>query len=311
MTGHCQPALVASGFTGGALAVGFDSVYVDDYGSGGRLLRIAKSDGTITPIASGSIFDIKVFGSLLYWTTSTFGGTDGRVSRAALDGTSRQDIATGQATASSLFVDASGVYWLVGNGATDGAVMRLGPTDTAPIAFASMLPRPNSIAGDSNNVYWMTIGAVGDGSDGAVYAKPKSGGSIVQIAPAQHNATGTGMSITTFGGTVYWDPRGLGSTDGAVRSALPVSGATVTEYANSQVRPQGIAADGSFVYWIDGGNGTDGLLQKASLTTKVVTQLVGGLANPGGLGLDGSVLYFTTQGNSSPAISGGLHRLVL
>jgi hypothetical protein len=187
--------------------------------------------------------------------------------------------------------------------------MRRGATDSAPVAFSSTLPRPNSIAGDANNIYCLTIGAIGDGSDGAVYAVPKSGGSIVLIVPMQHNATGAGLSITAFGGGVYWDPRGLGNTDGAVRSALPTTAATLTEFANNQVRQQGIAVDGSFVYWIDAGNGTDGLLQRASLSTKVVTQLAGSLANHGALGLEGSVLYFTTHGNSTT--SGGLYRLVL
>jgi hypothetical protein len=164
------------------------------------------------------------------------------------------------------------------------------------------------MTGDSNNIYLLTGGVIGDGSDGAVYAIPKNGGSLVLIAPIQHNATGTGLSIAVFGAIVYWDPRGLGDTDGAVRSAPPLAGASVVEYANNQVRPQGIAVDGSFVYWIDAGSGSDGILQKASLTTQVVTQLAGGLASPGALRLDGSVLYFATQGNATTA--GGLYRLV-
>jgi hypothetical protein len=159
-------------------------------------------------------------------------------------------------------------------------------------------------------LFWLTTGAISDGTDGAEYSMPKAGGSGTLIAPSQHNATGTGISITAFGGNVYWDPRGLGDTDGALRSAPPVESATVTEYANSQVRPQGIAVDGTFVYWVDAGNGTDGLLQKASLSTKVLTQLAGGLANPVPLALDaGGILYYATGGNS--VTSGGLYRLVL
>jgi len=72
--------------------VGSDSVYVVDYGSGGRLLRISKANGTITPIASGNIWDVAVFGGAVYWTTWTTSmttstsPTDGKVTRAALDG---------------------------------------------------------------------------------------------------------------------------------------------------------------------------------------------------------------------------------
>ena len=306
----CQPLSFAPGFTGGPLAIGGDSIFAVDYGSGGRLLRITKADGTISPIASGNIFSVAVFGSSVYWTTSTFGANDGRVTRAALDGSSPLEIATGQATASAIAVDATGVYWVTGNGATDGAVMRLATTDPAPFPFATAQSRPNSLALDGNNVYWLTVGAIGDGSDGAVLSKAKNGGSIVPSASMQHNATGTGYSMTTFGGQVYWAPRGLGNTDGAVRSALGTGGGALTEFAVNQVRPQGIAVDGSFVYWVDGGNGTDGLLQRASLTTKAVTQLAGSLANPSTVVLDGALLYFATHGNANPLISGGLYRLV-
>ncbi len=309
LNGQCQAAPFATGFTGGPVAVGPDSIYVVDYGSGGRLLRIAKSSGSITPIASGTIFNVAVFGSNVYWTASV-GTNNSTVTRAALDGSSPVPIATSQVNAGDIAVDSSGAYWVnAGMAASDGAVMRFGPSDTAPFPFATGLPGPNSIALDANNVYWLTVGAVGDGSDGALYGKPKSGGATFTIASMQHNATGSGEAIATFGGTVFWDPRGLGNTDGAVRSAPPVANATVTEYANNQVRPQTLASDGSFVYWTDFGNGTDGLVQKASLTTKVVTQLAGSLAQPLGLGLDGSVLYFSTFGNSTT--SGGLYRLVL
>src|SRR5450432_1686120 len=177
--GVCQPTLVAGGFSAGPLAVGSDSVYVVDYGSGGRLLRISKANGTITPIASGNIWDVAVFGGAVYWTTWTTSmttstsPTDGKVTRAALDGTSSRDIATGQATARGLVVDADGAYWITGNGATDGVIMRLAATDAAPFPFATMQASLDAIAADVNNVYWMTLGAIGDGSDGAVFSKPK------------------------------------------------------------------------------------------------------------------------------------------
>jgi hypothetical protein len=305
----CQPKLVAGGFVAGPLAVGPDSIYVVDYGSGGRLIRIAKANGVITPIATGSIWDVAVFGTSIYWTTSMT-ATDGKVTRAALDGSSPTDIATGQAGARAIVADADGVFWLSGNGATDGVVMRLGPTDATPFQFAAMQATLDALGVDATNVYWMTNGTIGDGSDGAVFSKTKKGGPIVTIATMQHDATGSGISVTASGGRVFWDPRGLGNTDGAVRSASGAGGGAITEFAANQVRPQGIAADATFVYWIDAGNGTDGLLQRASLATKAVTQLAGGLANPGDLGLDGPVLYFGTQGNSSPLIAGGLYRLV-
>jgi hypothetical protein len=281
-------------------------VYVVNYDGG--LLRISKSTGSITPIATGNTWDVATYGSFVYWTTSTAGGTDGRVTRAALDGSGAIDIATGQATAAALVADSSGVYWLTGNGATDGVIMRLGPNDLAPFAFASNQPTLDSIATDANSVYWMSAGAKGDGTDGAVYSKAKSGGSITTIAAMQPDAGGTGVSITTAGGKVFWDPRGLGGSDGVVRSASVTGGGGVTTYATNQQRPQGIVADASFVYWISYGTGTNGLLQKASLTTRVITQLAGALASPTALALDNGVLYFVTQGNG--AIAGGLYRIV-
>jgi hypothetical protein len=75
----------------------------------------------------------------------------------------------------------------------------------------------------------------------------------------------------------------------------------------NQVRPQAVDADDSYVYWTSYGSGNDGLVQRASLTTKEINQLAGGLAGPLGLVVEGSAIYFTTAGSGST--SGALYRL--
>lgn len=75
----------------------------------------------------------------------------------------------------------------------------------------------------------------------------------------------------------------------------------------NQVRPQAVEADESFVYWTAYGNGSDGLLQKASLATREVTQIVGAIPNALGLALDGAAIYYTAAGNAQSP--GGLFRI--
>jgi hypothetical protein len=306
--GHCRPKLVASGFSGGDLAVSATDVYVVDYGSGGRLLRIAKADGSITPLAGGGVRGVAIHGADLFWTTApTFMGSDGTVSRSAMDGSGRTDLATAQATPGPIAADVSGVYWInFGTMATTGAVVRRAPGDSAPVPIAEGLPGPTSLALDAANVYWMTVG-VDAGRDGALYRKAKSGSGVpMPLAEMQPNATGSSFALAVVAGTLYWAPRGLGNTDGLVRS-MPVGGGPITEFAMDQVRPQAVTADEAFVYWTSAGGGMDGLVQKASLATRTITQLAGALSSPLDLAIDGPALYFTTFGSGTNP--GGLYRL--
>ncbi len=276
------------------------------------VLRYSKATGTGTVLTgiSDVIQNIATDGHFLYWTNYA----PGTVNRANLDGTGITTIATNQFGAAAILADSSGVYWVTGlnvNGTSDSAIMRLGPTDTSPFTLVAMQLRINSIAADANNVYWMTVSVQPDGSDGTVFARSKAQGPLVAIATGQPNAIGTGMSIATFGGTVYWVPRGLGNNDGLVRSALPVANAAVTTYASARVRPISIVADGTFVYWTDLGNGTDGMVERAPVGTAAPAVLATGLPQPLSIGLDGTVLYFTSLGNAATGAPGGLYRLVL
>ena len=123
----------------------------------------------------------------------------------------------------------------------------------------------------------------------------------------QANATGSTFSIHVATGRVYVAPRGLGNTDGLVRS-VPTEGGEIKQHAANQVRPQGIVADENNVYWLSAGNGSDGTLQKASLDSGSVTQVIGSLQTPLDLAIDGATIRFTTAGSGTA--SGGLFRLV-
>ena len=308
VNGACQAKMVATGFSGANLAVTTSDVYVVDYGSGGRLLRISKASGSITPVAFGNVGGVAAFGGKVYWSlVVTLGGTDGKVIRAAPDGSGQETIAMQQATPLDVVADSSGVYWL--NGGTtdsDGSIMSLPSGSTMAVPVATSQAGPSSLAIDSANVYWFTVGAANDGSQGTVFKRSKAGGSISPIAQNQPNATGSAFSLSARGGRVYFAPRGLGNTDGLVRS-VSTNGGAIADFATNQVRPQAVDADDSFVYWTSYGNGNDGLVQRASLATKEINQLVGALAGPLDLKVDGLAIYFTTAG--SGATSGALFRL--
>jgi hypothetical protein len=122
------------------------------------------------------------------------------------------------------------------------------------------------------------------------------------------------MAIAAFGGRVYWVPRGLGSNDGLARSALPAANASITTYASARERPISIVSDGTFVYWTDLGNGTDGMVERSPVGSVAPVALATGLPEPLSIGVDGTVLYFTALGNTGvtgAGASGGLYRLVL
>lgn len=320
----CLPQLLTpSNFTGGQLAISGDSVYVLDYGAAGvneRVWRFSKATGTgvvLTGI-TGNIFNIATDGNFLYWTTQPT-PTTGTVSKANLDGTGITVITPNQNQpgAGAILADSSGVYWVTGlatNGAFDSQIMRLGPKDgNTPIIFVGMRLRIGSIAADANNVYWLTTSVLPDGSDSFVESCTKAQGflgPVTEIANPVPNATGTGMAITAFNGSVFWVPRGIVSTDGQAWGRL-ANTTTNIQYASARERPIAVVADANFVYWTDLGNGTDGMVERSTLPSgSIPIPLVTGLISPLSIGLDGQILYFTSLGGTNGA-SGGLYRLVL
>ena len=119
------------------------------------------------------------------------------------------------------------------------------------------------------------------------------------------------MAISAFGGRVYWVPRGLGNNDGLARSAPAQANPTVTTYGSARERPISIVSDGTFVYWTDLGNGTDGMVERSPIGSATPAALATGLPEPLSIGLDGKVLYFTALGAPGTNAGGGLYRLVL
>ena len=216
MNGVCQAKMVATGFSGANIAVTATDVYVVDFGSGGRLLRLSRS-GTITPIAFGDVGGVAAFGGKIYWTlAATSGAMSGKVIRATPDGTGQEDVAAQQNMPHPVVADSSGVYWVnSGTTAADGAVMSLPSGSATAIPIATSQARPSTLTTDSANVYWFTVGTADDGSQGTVFKKAKTGGSIIPIAQGQPNATGS-MAMAALSGRVYFAPRGLGNTDGLV-----------------------------------------------------------------------------------------------
>jgi hypothetical protein len=285
--------------------------------------RFSKATGAGTLLTqippSNSLFNIATDSQFLYWTNQPPADpTTGFVMRANLDGSGAVRIASNQPGAQAILADSSGVYWSTGlaaNGAADSNIMRLGPSDgTVPFPLVQNQLRIGAIAADANNVYWFTTSVQPDGSDGTVAFRSKAQGPITTIATGQPNATGTGMAIAAFGGRVYWVPRGLGNNDGLARSALPAANATVTTYASARERPIAVVSDGTFVYWTDLGNGTDGMVERSPVGSATPAALATGLPEPLSIGLDGKILYFTalgTNGVGGAGTSGGLYRLVL
>jgi virginiamycin B lyase len=252
-------------------------IYWGDFGTG--TIGRAELDGTganqgfIT--GAGSPGGMAVNYTHIYWVSSRDNGTIGR---ANLDGTgANPNFITGAGNPSGLAVDGAHIYWA--NNVSGGSIGRanLDGSGANPF-FVTGASFPTGVAVDGAHVYWANYNprAIGranlDGSATTASFIPVS--TTSQLGGVTVNATH--IFWADLGGTVgSMAPIGRANLDGTGANPNFITGAT---------NPDGLAVDGSHIYWANSGSTTIG---RANLDGTGVNQgFITGAASPTGVALD-------------------------
>jgi stigma-specific protein Stig1 len=226
-------------------------------------------------------------------------------------------LASGQARPSTVVVDNGLVYWT--NRGTeaadylDGSIMVV-PADgsAAAIALASALPRPVGIAVDGGYLYWVNRGtSVAQYQDSAIWRMPLPAGPPEQLAGGLPDAGNMTISTGYLFGQTTGTPGNAGM-DGAIYR-IPLGGGAVQFLANGQRAPVDVAADGSYVFWVNAGTFVDMTFNDDASASRanhdggnLLTMAVQpGAAFGAGIAVSGSTMVFSVAGTPASSYADG------
>lgn len=149
-----------------------------------------------------------------------------------------------------------------------------------------------AIAVDNENIYWSSL----NGPATAIWKVSKTGTGLTTLASGLGNVV---YSLNAYNGDLYWAESNYSTGNGAIKRCPIGGGAPVTLASSNSMGAgngiRGLSADGSGVYWIQGGQSSaslPGAVCKVDLTGGVPTTLVPGLADAFGLAVDGTWIYW-------------------
>jgi len=247
--GACQPLLLASGQDAVGIAVDATTAYWVAGDNPGALMKVSKTGGKATALAGslGEPVFLAQDAAYLYVGDRVKG-----VLRVA-----KQDASTKILTSTG--VDGFGSYGgiVVAGGyvyfTTRDSVMKVpvdGSSDAAKVASG----HPLAITADSSYVYW-TNGATGtaEKTDGTVVRAPLGGGTETPLASGQPHAGPLAVDAQN----IYWMTGNMNSGK-LMKKPLSDTSSSVTLFSweNDRRAPLDMAADTSFVYWVDKYKGT-------------------------------------------------------
>ena len=273
-----------------------------------------------TELATGQMFDGDVGGTgtgfgigrlaadsaAVYWAgfDTTAGANGGFLARASKDGGGgTSTLRTALGAINDLVSDGAYLYWTEYDIATgEGAIKRL-PVDGGTVeelasgnppasTFDVFFPSGIAVAGDF--VYWGEEVATG-----AVRRVSKTGGPVTDLARGE----GFGPTALIADGTHLY---GVANKTGQERAArIALADGSYEELATGLGNPEGLALDGTSVYWSELVGEPNGRIAKTSLAGGTVTALATGLDNPRGVAVvDGTVYYAGAAGAGAERRSG-------
>jgi virginiamycin B lyase len=211
----------------------------------------------------------------IYWVSSRDNGTIGR---ASLDGTgANPNFITAAGNPVGLAIDGSHIYWA--NNVSGGSIGRANLDGSgANSFFATGASFPTGVAVDGAHIYWANYNprAIGranlDGSAATASFIPVSTPS--QLGGVTVNAT-----------HIYWSDLGPGVGNMAPIGRANLDGTDPNpNFITGATNPDGLAVDGSHIYWANSGSGTIG---RATLDGTGVNQsFITGAASPHGVALN-------------------------
>jgi hypothetical protein len=203
------------------------------------------------------------------------------VMKIPADGSKEVSIAGSQVGASNLFLSGVSVYW---SSPSAGTIMKATTTGTTLTTVASGLSGPVAMAAAAGVLYFADV-------------DPVSGmGAIKQVSMNNDNATAPSVlatgrpnpsSIATDGSYVYWIEQ---TPNGGVYK-VAITGGTVTPLAQNQVFANGLALDGTTLWW-----GTKTTLGKVSTAGGTVVTWPKPTGTPSSLVVDTTAIYVPMGG---------------
>lgn len=291
VAGACQPVTLATGQATPTLITADDtSLYFTSfvYANAGAVLKLAKSGGPTTVLASGQTLPraIAIDASDVYWAntgTEAPNAADGAIMKVPLGGGTPTVVASGQASPALIALDASNVYWTTYYG---GTVMRApkagGPSET----LVSGQQRPTGIAVDDTHLYFATTPSF---LDGQVFSMPLAGGPPTSLAQGEHDP----VYIALDGQRIYW----LTSLELRARSlTAPTPTATLAPTGGI---PTVVVVDATAAYFTSGFDASSGSVWKVPLNGAPPVVLATGQDKPAGLVADASTLYWCNAGSGT------------
>jgi len=263
--------------------------YTPNYQGDGRVVRRAKSGGTIEVLASGryspahvEVDDSRVYfgDSGNYWDTSK----PGRIASVAKSGGTVSEI-TSDSVIYGLATDATTLFFF-----TPTQVKKVPKAGGNKATLAGALDALNDIAVDASGVYFTS--STQDGLPvsqgmGTVRRVAASGGALTLLAEAK-----------SAGGVAVTDAYVLYGSKGSILRVSKSGGAPVTLATSSSV--MNIAVDATHAYWTDCAGGS--VLAVPIEGGEPVT-LATGYVCPWGLGVEEHYVYFTDRGNLNGTVS--------
>jgi hypothetical protein len=224
----------------------------------GSVERVVETTGDVTVLATNQTqpFGLTVGTSAgaVYWTnagTQSSGYRDGAVMGLALDaiGTGAPTmVASGQAQAMGLDVNASYVYW---TSVVDKSVRRMKLGSGRIETVATRQNGPATLALDDQSAYWTNA------YDGTLMGASIADGTVQTLASGQAGITAVVSDRTAL----YWTVAGQTDGQGKVMK-MPVAGGAPVALASRLGQPAGIAVGDHDIVWADSTRGTISRLAK-------------------------------------------------
>ncbi len=182
---------------------------------------------------------------------------------------------------SSLAVDATNIYWTIGDGSPNGAVMKAPLSKGPSTLLATGQDYPFDVVVDATSVYWA--------NHFAVMKCSIAGGDVTTLASGRDSIAG----IAVDAAAVYFGTVGSSTGGGAVMR-VPIEGGTPTVLA-SRAAPFDLATDGVNVYWTSFG----GTVTSIPSAGGAATTLVSGQKMCGAIALDATNVYWSAGTNGA------------